>query len=347
LDVANVFASGQSYVAFSRLKSLSGLVLTEPYRPNQISNAHEVTGFENEHAQQSDLDEKLANETRQYLKQLAIQVYDFTPLYRQWNYHLSSYNKVETHSEKQRHRPLITEQLTQLLALEDSSRKFITQLEQMFNATEVDYTQILSRLKAAFNYYEERLKDVISELVLLRKKMEKLKRTKSYVNELNELDAQLMRTLYQMHKARQLCESLITPQSVYIEQKYYPEWRAELDATKPEPDTPAKPPKVKGETYLTTLALFRAGKTLEEIAEERKLSPGTISSHFEWLIKMGKITIEECLGKQTIEEISKAAAELPSPNYGALYAHFKEKYSYSDIKIVMAQIEKQSKESGT
>ncbi|MFN9581887.1 MAG: helix-turn-helix domain-containing protein [Bacteroidota bacterium] len=337
LDVANVFASGQSYVAFSRLKSLSGLVLSEPYRPNQVSHAHEVMNYEQENTLQKKPEETLKEETRHYLKQLSIQVFDFSSLYKQWHYHLSTYDKTESHSEKQKHRNTLAEQLKLLLNLEETSKKFLSQLHQLFSETSLNYEHIQKRLSAAFSYYEQQLMPVIKTVVLLRKKMEHLKRTKSYVNELNELDAQLMRTLYAMKKACQLCESLTESHTNDIDRKYYPPWRAELDAEKPDPETKAKPQKVKGETYLHTLALFREGKTLDEIAVARQLSQGTIGSHFARLIKMKKLHIDECLSADTIKAITAASVNRGNEvSSGSLFNDLGGKYSYAEIRMVLA-----------
>ena len=46
IDVRNVFAAGQSYVALSRLRSLDGLVLTSPFPANGIENDETVIRFE-------------------------------------------------------------------------------------------------------------------------------------------------------------------------------------------------------------------------------------------------------------------------------------------------------------
>ena len=63
----------------------------------------------------------------------------------------------------------------------------------------------------------------------------------------------------------------------------------------------SKPKRQKGETYTETLRLFRSGKTYNEIAEERFLTPGTIFSHLMRFVADNTLELHEVLIPSHIE----------------------------------------------
>ena len=56
LDVADAFAPGQAYVAFSRLRSLEGLILLNPLKLNGIPNDQQMMAYSNSKFKLSDLE---------------------------------------------------------------------------------------------------------------------------------------------------------------------------------------------------------------------------------------------------------------------------------------------------
>ena len=53
----------------------------------------------------------------------------------------------------------------------------------------------------------------------------------------------------------------------------------------------------KGATYEITLEMFKSGKIIEKIAEERNMAKSTIEQHISKLIKEGKINVFDVLDK--------------------------------------------------
>ncbi len=95
----------------------------------------------------------------------------------------------------------------------------------------------------------------------------------------------------------------------------------------------------KTNTHAVTLALFKEGKTIEEISEERKLKPATIFDHIEHLVDEEQIASHELEHLLPIElasvlpEIHAAFMELEIPRLTPVFEKFAGEYSYDDLRL--------------
>jgi ATP-dependent DNA helicase RecQ len=103
--------------------------------------------------------------------------------------------------------------------------------------------------------------------------------------------------------------------------------------------------KKEGSTFKETLALFQSGLSVEEIAEKRKLSVSTITSHIAKLYIDGHvIDISRFVSPEEISKIRKAKLQLESPNaLKPYFDFFEEQLSYDKIRIGLAVLEKETK----
>ena len=97
----------------------------------------------------------------------------------------------------------------------------------------------------------------------------------------------------------------------------------------------------KGETYRITYTLIKEGKSIQEIAEQRKLAASTIEAHALKGIKDGVIEISNVLGKETIEEIAGMMKEAKVSS-SELYKAHNGKYSYGILRMVYAHLAKKT-----
>lgn len=95
---------------------------------------------------------------------------------------------------------------------------------------------------------------------------------------------------------------------------------------------------IKGASLLITHQLYLEGKSIEEIAEIRKVSPSTVQSHLVKLYQQGeKIDLTQYLGKTEFEEIKNyfiRLEELPN-GVSEAHQHFAEKYDYFQLRIAL------------
>jgi len=107
----------------------------------------------------------------------------------------------------------------------------------------------------------------------------------------------------------------------------------------------AQPSGQKINTHEATLSLWKDGKTIIEIAEERGLKERTIFDHIEELIKLGDIERNELSRLITpalekgIPKIQAIFAEFETDKLTPVYEEFEGQYSYNDIRIARMMIE--------
>jgi hypothetical protein len=95
-------------------------------------------------------------------------------------------------------------------------------------------------------------------------------------------------------------------------------------------------PKV--DTKMVTFEKFRAGKTIDEIAAERNLVRGTIEGHLAHFVETGALDIGELMDLSAVQELEEFIASMEVPLASGVKEHFGEKYSYGEIRLVMASM---------
>jgi len=115
--------------------------------------------------------------------------------------------------------------------------------------------------------------------------------------------------------------------------------RKDFKKAEPSPSPPPPPQRSAGrsDTVRETMHLFRAGKTVKEIATLRDLVESTIVSHLAQAISNGeKIDLRQFLTVEAENEIRAALIKYPSEFISPVKEMFGEKYSYGEIRLVAA-----------
>ena len=119
---------------------------------------------------------------------------------------------------------------------------------------------------------------------------------------------------------------------IAIIQAYCTEHQIQTDRLPGLAVAPEKAPKV--DTKMLSLELFQAGKTLDEIAEERNLVRGTIEGHLAHFVALGELDIFSLLDREQVQEIEQFFLENRLATNTEAKTHFGEKYSYGDLRLV-------------
>jgi hypothetical protein len=102
-----------------------------------------------------------------------------------------------------------------------------------------------------------------------------------------------------------------------------------------------KQPRVKQDTRKLSLELFQRGLSIPQIASERGLAASTIEGHLAFFISKGELEINKVIANEKRRIIEQKIADLQEKRLKALKQALGDEYSYSEIKLVLAHLEKQ------
>lgn len=94
--------------------------------------------------------------------------------------------------------------------------------------------------------------------------------------------------------------------------------------------------KKKGDSHAASFRLFSEGKTIADIAKERKLAVSTIEGHLCRFISSGEINIEEVIGKEKAAMILEALKDYDGTSIGPAKAKLPPEINYGEIRMVVA-----------
>ena len=362
LDVSDVFAPGQAYVALSRLRSLDGLVLLKPMRMNGLSNDQQVVAFSQNKAEEELLPSYLEQSTKTYLIASLKQAFDWYDLGSKWGSHEASYQLVGLKSEKGKNKSWIAMQNQVIQSTMDPARKFCRQLEQLLQAPKFDVHFLNERVQAAYLYFFKSLDDVLSSNLRKIGELSRVRKTKQYAEELEELDEVLTETILRLKRARLLIEAVsagkeITKSIVWNHEiaKYKigklavikqelkqvpsllddPEEEYDVIFTKTSKKLSAAK-KEKKSTYELTLELLEQGKDVDEIARIRQVSVQTIGNHFAYLIRSEKIELTDVMSSKRISELATMFEGFEGTSLSPLKEKLGNKVTWEELKLYQA-----------
>lgn len=101
------------------------------------------------------------------------------------------------------------------------------------------------------------------------------------------------------------------------------------------PDQPGtKKTQEKTPTRIITKALWDSGKSIEEIANERSLTQGTIEGHLAYFVGLGLIAVEKFVDPKKIKAVVDIINKNPDAGMSAIKGILGESVSWSDLRFI-------------
>ena len=353
IDAGSAFATGQVYVALSRLRTLDGLVLKSMFSENELPADKQIEFFHNLFPDIETINAQLIMARVEFAQGLLLHATDFNWL------------KTAVRSTQDAIIPFIKllndEQLEDLKNWESwhpellkIAQQYQPKIREMLS--ELSQNNIpnaaIERFSKAISYFTNELSNKFAKpMVNIAVSLQHSKNGRSLMSQLKETEIHLRKTFRQLIVADEVLKSFIDfPKEVEIKKAILnrleniyqnllqPSIKIEqVNKTKFGSKRKTAEKKVKGETVTVSLAMFKEGKSVETIALERELKSGTIVSHLSKSITNGELDILSAMNSEEFESINKELEALENGlNYGAILAILKDKYEYKNISFVTA-----------
>jgi uncharacterized protein YpbB len=361
LDVSQVFLPGQAYVALSRLRSLNGLILLFPLRMNGISNDQDVMDYSLNKANEEMLSHSLKLETKNFIHNYLKNSFDWSDLVQEWRNHQFSYSEKSESSEKSKHAIWAKKNAEIIAQLEEPAKKFLSQLDKLFASEIVDIEFISERINAAFDYFFLPMDNLVSEILWKIEEVKRIKKVKSYYEELSVLEDLQTRAILRLMKAKLLIKTIAAGETISKEKlttyeiKFYKvnkleriqedfkkvnitliEDEQDIERYASKKSTKTKEPKKS--TVQETYELWKENNSIKEIAEIRKLTQQTISGHLAKLIEAKTIAISAILPEDKIQELAKAFEGYTEDSLNNLKEKYGNTFTWDELKLFKASM---------
>ena len=335
IDAGQSFAAGQVYVALSRCRTLEGIVLHSRITQSALFNDEKISSFSLSHHQPSELQNALEAARSRYANQLLKRMFGFDKLLvkiNEWKEtieekEIPGKEKVLALNEKLQH-------LTGILM--ETAGKFENQLQRILDDVARDpgnVPQLKERCGKAIEYFTgEIYRNMLLPLHEHLQSFAFKARMKKYLQQVIETEDALWGKINHLYHARFMNEKLFPGEPVFKKEM--------LQAVKTG-NTSGK--KIKGSTYLDTLALYKEGKSIQEIAGIRSLAASTIKSHFAKWILEGEIDVHEVMDEDRLKRLTSFLATAGTENYGAFKQQLGDEFDYNDLRMVLNHLSRKRK----
>lgn len=339
IDAGESFSPGQVYVALSRMTDLSGMVLRSRIIPQCIRTDERVVSFCQEQADVDTVKNDLTVLQGTFVKNTIINSFDLQKLLKSFQSHVISEEIFVSSADRQANDFffMISESIDRQISI---SEKFSRELAYLLDSDKVNgYEKLYLRTQSAVQYFMKQINDWKRETEGESKKHTTRKKGRKYISMLRNFEKALKKQEYHLSQSLELTKSIKSGAPL--------EKMISIAESKPENqvttsdnyDKSTMNGKEKKQSSASiSLALFKSGLSVDQIAKERCLTSNTIFNHLTGYIPTGELNIHELLPESRVKTIIAALSENSLPGFRPVIEKLGNEFSYEEIRAVSTHL---------
>ncbi len=325
LELDKTFAPGQLYVAFSRARSLEGISLLAPISKENVIVDQRVLEYQKSTSLPANIHEILEHAKARLEIKKIVQIFNFSSLeisLEEWKESLG----IVTFKDKSKAFNLVNKLSSKTTELIKIGHLFITQINTIQQQSHHN-DHMLQRLTKAIAYFSNLIHDDIIELVEAHRKEFMIKKnTKKYIGIVHDVLDDYWSKLEALYSIQFNGNLVFDRVKKHIRVKLFDQGSDKILS--------------KTSTIDLTYQLFISGYDVEEIASKRDLTLGTVYAHLGKLMLQDKVDLSDILSQDAIATISDYITLNEIDSLTELKAHFQEKFSFEELRLVRNYIRK-------
>lgn len=355
MDISQVFAPGQAYVALSRLTSLKGLKLLAPIRDRRIAVEPELLIYAENKTSEEAIQSNLESYSKDFVHDICMQCFDYTSIIR-WSRRME--NELSSSGENSvigKFKGWLLQTIKSIDTANDIALKFQNSLQQIIRESNMDFNYLNERIEKSYDYFIDLWSPILKSVLEKIAELSYVSRVKEFENDIYELEGYVMSAMKNLLKTKKivyhiLTDTPLTKQSLHaselesLKRKMVEEIReknqVDIQALVNPFDRKKKTPEKKEEkkpTHIVSYELWTIHKSIDKIAEIRKLTKGTIFGHLSKYVEQGAMEITELISPEILQELEQKMKKIGAfETVTELRAKLGNKYDFNELRLYLS-----------